>query len=464
MDEFTKIMQELKSLFKGYEIYIVGGAVRDMVLGRETKEYDFCTNATPDIIKEKLSAFGGSVYAIGEKFGTIGCVRDDVEIQITTFRAETYNGLSRKPDVSFHGTLEDDLSRRDFTINSMAWDGEKLVDPFRGAEDLKNKIVRFTGVPEQRIKEDPLRLLRAVRFTCELKFTMDEETLLSVTEHSDELSRISSERIAQEMDKMLLSEKPSAGLRLLYQTHLYKHFLPLEMLDVEQPKEYHHKNVFEHTLQAVDQSPENLTTRWALLFHDFGKAATRKITDGQVHFIGHEFVSEKVARKILKKLHYRKQFVDDVCFLVRSHMTVHGYGNEGGEWTDGAVRRLMRKIGTLLPQFMDMVRSDISSRRPEKVKQHIARIENLEQRIQEIKQQEEIEKIKPLLDGNEIMQLFNIKPSRIIGKIKEFIFQKQLDLGPAYTKDMAIADAREILNKDLSACDAQVESKGENTQ
>lgn len=453
MTEASKTIQELKKLFKGYEIYLVGGAVRDMVLGRETKEYDFCTDATPDIIKEKLSAFGGSTYDIGEKFGTIGCVRGETEIQITTYRAETYDGVSRKPDVQYHGTLKDDLSRRDFTINSMAWDGKKLVDPFGGAEDLKNKTVRFTGEPEQRIMEDPLRMLRAVRFTCELNFIMDEKTLQAVTEYARELSRISMERIAQEMDKILLSVKPSAGLRLLYQTGLYAHFLPLDMLDVEQPKEYHHKNVFEHTMQAVDQSPPDLMTRWALLFHDFGKSKTRKFEAGEVHFIGHEFVSEKVARKVLRKLRYKKQFTDDVCLLVRSHMSMHGYGKDGGEWTDGAVRRLMQKMGNLLPYFMDMVRSDISSRKPERVKQHISRIESLEKRMVEIREQEEIEKIKPLLDGTEIMEMFNISPSRLVGKIKDALFQKQLDLGPAYTKEMAVEDAREIFNK---------ESKGEN--
>lgn len=453
MEKLSKTVKEIKTLFKGYEIYLVGGAVRDMLLNKNVKEFDFCTSATPDVIKEKLLTLGGSVYDVGEKFGTIGCVKDEMELQITTYRTEIYDGVSRKPSVNYHGTLADDLSRRDFTINSMAWDGKKLVDPFSGVSDLKNKCLRFTGDPDERIKEDPLRLLRAVRFSCELAFALDEKALHAVKKHSKELSRISYERIAREMDKILMSEKPSAGIRLLYETNLHKHFLPLDALDVEQPKEYHHKNVFEHTMQAIDQSPPDIMTRWALLFHDFGKSKTRKITDGEVHFIGHEFVSEKFARKILKTLRYNKNFVEDVSCLVRSHMTVHGYGREGGEWTDGAVRRLVRKMGPLLPRFLDMVRSDISSRRPEKVRQHIARIQNLEQRIQQIKEQEEIEKIKPLLDGNEIMQMLNIKPSRLVGKIKDFIFQKQLDLGAPYTKEMALDDAHRIFN---------AESKGEN--
>ncbi len=448
MEPVTRVLKELKKLFKGHELYLVGGAVRDMLRGKSPRELDFCTNAVPDIIKEKLTEFGGSMYSIGEKFGTIGCVRDETEIQITTYRSESYDGITRKPEVKYHGTLEDDLSRRDFTINSMAWDGKKLIDPFGGEEDLRVKIVRFTGEPDERINEDPLRMLRAVRFASELQFHIEEETLRAIKKHAKELARISYERIAQEMDKIILSEKPSEGIRLLYMTNLHKHFLPLDMLEVEQPKEYHHKNVFEHTLQAVDQSPRDLTTRWALLFHDFGKSATRKFTDGQVHFIGHEFVSEKVARKVLKMLRYKKDFVKDVTFMVKSHMTVHGYGREGMEWTDSAVRRLMRKMGPLLPNFLDMVRSDISSRRPEKVKKHIARVQNLEERIKIIREQEEIEKIKPLLDGNELMKIFKIPPSPLIGKIKNAIFEKQLDLGPDYTREMALKDAEEIYIKE----------------
>lgn len=448
MEPVTRVLKELKELFKGHEIYLVGGAVRDMLLGKAPRELDFCTNAVPDIIKEKLSSYGESMYAIGEKFGTIGCIKDRTEIQITTYRSESYNGITRKPDVKYHGMLEDDLSRRDFTINSMAWDGEKLTDPFGGEKDLRAKIVRFTGNPEERIKEDPLRMLRAVRFACGLGFKIEENSLQGLREYSGELSRISAERIAQEMDKIILSEKPSRGIRILYETNLHKHFLPLDMLDVEQPKEYHHKNVFEHTMQALDQSPGDPATRWAVLFHDFGKSATRKFTDGQVHFIGHEFVSEKVARKVLKSLRYKKDFINDVAFLVKSHMTVHGYGKDGMEWTDSAVRRLMRKMGPLLPNFLDMVRSDISSRRPEKVKKHIARVQNLEERIKIIREQEEIEKIKPLLDGNELMEIFKIQPSPLIGKIKNVIFEKQLDLGPGYTKEMALKDAEEIYIKE----------------
>lgn len=447
MASVTHVLKELKKLLKGHELYLVGGAVRDMLLGKVPRELDFCTNAVPDIIKEKLSSYGESMYAIGEKFGTIGCIKDGTEIQITTYRSDSYDGITRKPDVTYHGTLKDDLSRRDFTINSMAWEGKELIDPFGGENDLRAKIVRFTGEPDERIKEDPLRMLRAVRFASELQFQIEEETLRATKRHAKELARISYERIAQEMDKIILSEKPSDGIRLLYMTSLHKHFLPLDMLEVEQPKEYHHKNVFEHTMQAVDQSPRDLLTRWALLFHDFGKSKTRQFTDGQVHFIGHEFVSEKVARKVLKTLRYKKDFVNDVTFLVKNHMTVHGYGRDGMEWTDSAVRRLIRKMGPLLPVFLDMVRSDISSRRPEKVRKHLARVQNLEERIQFIREQEEIEKIEPLLDGNEIMEIFKIPPSPLIGKIKSAVFEKQLDLGPAYTKEMALKDAEEIYKR-----------------
>jgi len=442
-EEIQKIIREIQSLFKGYEIYLVGGTVRDLLLNRKISDLDFCTNAHPQEIKTLLNKFSSSVYNIGEKFGTIGCLKDNLEIQITTYRSDLYDSISRKPKVAFESELLKDLSRRDFKINSLAWDGKTFIDPYQGLKDLKDKVITFTGNPEERIKEDPLRMLRAIRLASQLDFSLPKETFSAILKNSQELRRVSAERVATEIDKILLSAQPAQGIRLFYRTNLYQGFLPLDLMEIEQPQNYHHKNVLEHTLLLLEKCPPNLITRWAGLLHDLGKAETRTLVEGEVHFYGHEEVSARLGRKVLRKLRYSNDFINKVSLLVRSHMYVHGYGREGVVWSDGAVRRLIRKMGELFPNFLNLIKADITSSRPEVVEACLRRVKELEERIEKIKKEEEVEKIKCLLDGNEIMEIIGISPSKLVGEVKDFVFQRQLDRGKSYTKEQAIEDVRD---------------------
>lgn len=442
---FKKLIKDIISQFSGYEIYLVGGSVRNYLLNKEILDLDFATNAPPPEIKKILNHFCENVYNIGEKFGTISGImkvaeEKKIEIQITTYRSDTYNGISRHPQVKFEKSLLEDLKRRDFTINSMAFDGKKIVDLFSGQDDLKDKIIRFTGSPSERIKEDPLRMLRAIRFATQLNFQIEKDTLFFISQNHQELSRISGERIAQEMDKIMLSSQPSRGIRLLHTTGIYKTFLPLDLLFVDQPDDFHHKNVFEHTLLVVDKTPPDLVTRFAALLHDLGKMKTRALIKGKVHFYGHEAESAHLTSQILGKLKYPREFIEKVSFLVRYHLYAFSYGKEVNNWTDSAVRRLMRNFDTSLPNFLSLVKADITSSSPLRVNKNLQSIADLEHRIMEIRKKEEVEKIEVLLNGNEIMELLNIPPSPRVGKIKNYVFQKQLDLGPTYTREEAIKD------------------------
>ncbi len=440
---FKKIVKDIISQFSGYEIYLVGGSVRDYLLNKEILDLDFATSASPSEIKKILNRFLENVYNIGEKFGTISGVlkvaeEKRIEIQVTTYRSDTYNGISRHPQVKFEKCLIEDLKRRDFTINSIAFDGKKIIDYFRGQDDLKNKIIRFTGSPQERIKEDPLRMLRAIRLAAQLNFQI--ESLLSISQNHEEFSRISGERIAQEMDKIMLSSSPSRGIRLLHFSGIYKTFLPLDLLFVEQPDDFHHKNVFEHTLLVVDRTPPELVTRFAALLHDMGKMKTKAIVKGKVHFYGHESESARLAKQILRKLKYPREFIEKVSFLIKYHLYAFSYGKEENNWTDSAVRRLIRNFDSLLPNFLSLVKADITSSSPIRVRKNLQSIADLELRIMEIRKKEEAEKIEVLLNGNEIMELLNIPPSPLVGKVKNYVFQKQLDLGPTYTQEEAIKD------------------------
>lgn len=439
----THLLKSLQALFAPEKIFLVGGAVRDLALRRPLEELDFCTSAPPAKTRKILHKAASDFNRSGETFGTVACACQGWPVQITTFRAESYDGKSRKPKVAYLSNLKADLSRRDFTVNSMAWDGEKVHDPFGGKEDLRRRLIRFTGDPAERIAEDPLRMLRAVRFAAVLTFRIEEASLRAIRDSAGELARVSKERIRQELDKLLLAEKPSVGLNLLYETKLYEPFLPMDELILDPLPGVHHKDVFKHTLKVVDNCPPELVSRWACLLHDFGKKKTRGVVNNNVHFFGHEAVSEKIARRVLTELRYPKQFVDDVCLLVYHHLYLHGYGAEGNEWTDSAVRRFVRTLGELRPAFLQMARSDITSSNPRRVKQILARLEELEQRIKRLEEEEEIQKIKPILDGNEIMTLLDIPPGPLVGKAKSYVFERQMELGPSYSKEQAVEEVRQ---------------------
>jgi poly(A) polymerase len=431
----------------GRALYLVGGPVRDLLLGRETGDLDFTTDARPPEVKRLLKAAGAdSIFAIGEKFGTIGGVFGDTIVEITTFRAEAYTPGSRKPSVEFGTTLHGDLSRRDFTINAMAIDTRSgaLADPFGGQDDLARREVRAVGDAAARFAEDPLRLLRAVRFVAQLGFHIEPETGRALVAQAGTLATISRERVTQELAKILVSERAGHALRVLCDDGLMAHIIPeiLLMRGMRQDT-YHHKDVVEHTLQVVDQAPPRLAVRWAALLHDVAKPRTRSVENGQVHFFGHEHVGEKMAKRILTDLKLDRQTIERVSLLVGMHQRANAYEPD---WTDGAVRRFMREAGDILDDLLDLSAADVTSRRPEKVRAAAGRVAALRERIMAIRATEEVEKLSSPLDGLELMALAGRGPGPWIKPIKERLLALVLDgaLAPD-DKDGATAIAREML-------------------
>jgi poly(A) polymerase len=331
-------------------LYLVGGPVRDLLLGRRSTDLDFTTDARPDQVKQLLRRAGADhIFAIGEKFGTIGGVFGEEVVEITTYRSEQYEAGSRKPAVEFGDSLEGDLSRRDFTVNAMAVEipGGRLVDPFGGRADLEARLIRAVGVAEDRFADDPLRLLRGVRLAAQLAFEIEPETRRAIVACADTLASISRERIAQEMAKLLTSRLAGLGIRLLTDLGLMRQIVPevLAMRGMLQDATYHHKDVFDHTVQVVDQSPPRLVVRWAALLHDIAKPRTRSVDDGVVHFFGHENLGEKMSRKILLGLKLDRDTINRVGLLVAMHQRANAYEDD---WTDGAVRRFIREAGEIL--------------------------------------------------------------------------------------------------------------------
>jgi poly(A) polymerase len=428
----------------GYELYAVGGCVRDLVLGRPTTDYDFTTDALPEVSKRLLAALRPeALYAVGEKFGTIGAVVDGHRIEVTTFRGDAYTAEGKRhPTVTFGVGLVEDLARRDFTINAMALGlsgspaeapgdrrpvlaPEQLIDPFHGRDDLAAGVVRAVGEPAARFREDPLRLLRAVRFATVLGFKIAPETERAIRTEAARLAEISQERIAEEMNKLLLADKPSRGVRMLVDLGLMACIIPeiLPMIGMKQGSEYHFKDVYGHVLQVLDRSPATLLLRWGALLHDIAKPATFSIVDGKVHFYGHETLGATMARSILRRLHFDHAFVDDVSDLVAKHMRINTYSG----WTDGAVRRFMREAGGQLDNLFALSRADITSQRAERVQAVLRGVDELERRVAGIAAQEEVAKLHSPLDGNDLMALFNRPPGPWIKPIKEYLLDLVLD-------------------------------------
>lgn len=434
----------------GRSLYLVGGPVRDLLLGRKPSDLDFTTDARPPQIKHLLKQAGADhIFAIGEKFGTIGGVFGEEIVEITTYRAEEYAAGSRKPKVQFGDVLEGDLSRRDFTINAIALDvvTRGLVDPFGGRDDLKARQIRAVGVAEDRFAEDPLRLMRAVRLAAQLAFEIEPETKRALAACAESLGTISRERIAQELAKLLTSRLAGLGIRLLTDLGLMRQIVPevLEMRGMAQDASYHHKDVFEHTLQVVDQAPRRLVVRWAALLHDIAKPRTRTIEDGVVHFYGHDYLGEKMARKILKGLKLDRDTIDKVGKLVAMHQRANSYEDD---WTDGAVRRFIREAGDILEDLLDLSAADVTSRRQERRRQADARVSALRERIEQILAEEEVEKLASPLDGNELMALFDRPPGPWIKPVKDRLLAAVLDgeLAPD-DKEGATRMARELLGE-----------------
>ena len=434
----------------GKELYLVGGSVRDRLLRRPSPDLDFATNATPSETEELLSqpwpeGTRISIYKIGEKFGTIGAVIDGQRVEITTYRGERYDE-TRKPEVEFLHSLEDDLARRDFTINAMAMavDG-KIIDPFGGRSDLVGRYLRAVGNPEDRFGEDPLRMLRAIRFACQLGFEIERDTYTAIIRRARTLQKISWERKAEEMNKILLSSRPSEGLKLLYNSYLLDYVIPelLPMIGLQQRGDYHHKDVWRHTLQVVENIAPDLTLRWAALLHDIAKPATKTVDGTEVHFFGHEVLGAEMAGKILQRLRFSSELVERITKLIRMHQRINLYESD---WTTGAVRRFVREAGDELPLLFALSRADITSQREIKVAARLALVRELEQRIEQLRLEEETEKIKSPLDGNELMAIFGRQPGPWIREVKERLLNAVLD-GEIAPDDKAGAEsiARELL-------------------
>jgi poly(A) polymerase len=416
------------------QLYMVGGTVRDVLLHRgQSNDADLATDAHPNQIKQIVAPTRPStIVLVGERFGTVRLHYGNDIIEITTFRSERYNPESRKPEVCFGDDLYEDLRRRDFTINAMARDplNGHIIDPFGGRQDLEHHILRAVGnEPDKRFDEDPLRLLRAVRFAAQLDFTIEPETYKSIQRQAPKLQKISRERIRDEMNKLLLSSHPAKGLDLLVELGLMEWIIPevLELRGVSQqpqPRAPASKDVYAHVLRVVERSSPRLVTRWAALLHDIAKPRTKTVEDNKVHFFGHEDLGAIMAREILKRLHFDRDFIEKVSRIVHLHMRANAYTPD---WTDGAVRRLMLDSGDALPDLLDLSRADITSYRAEKVSRAAARVAELAERCQRLKEEAERVPLKSPLDGNELMEMFERGPGPWLRPIKEYLLSLVID-------------------------------------
>ncbi|MFP3714797.1 CCA tRNA nucleotidyltransferase [Puerhibacterium sp. TATVAM-FAB25] len=443
---------ELGELFRaaGHELALVGGPVRDAFLGRASNDLDFATSATPDETQALLARWGDAHWDIGKAFGTIGARRfardgaGDVVVEVTTYRSDEYDPASRKPVVAFGDTLEGDLSRRDFTVNAMAVRVPDLtfVDPFDGLADLARGVLRTPIAPERSFDDDPLRMMRAARFAGQLGFAVEAGTLAAVVAMAQRIEIVSAERVQAELTKLLLSDRPRAGLEVLVDTGLAEHVLPeLPALQLEIDEHHRHKDVYQHSLTVLEQAiaqetgPDgpvpapDLVLRLASLLHDVGKPATRRFEPGGgVSFHHHEVVGAKLVAKRLKALKYEKQVVKDVARLVELHLRFHGYGE--GVWTDSAVRRYVTDAGPLLERLHRLTRADSTTRNRRKAKRLSDAYSELEQRIAALRAQEEIDAIRPDLDGSQIMALLGIRPGPVVGQAYKHLLALRMEHGP----------------------------------
>ena len=423
---------ELATLFDraGHRLYLVGGSVRDAFLGRIHGDLDFTTDARPEQIKAIVAPRATAVYTVGQAFGTIGLRLDEVQAEITTFRSEMYRDDSRKPHVTFSESLEEDLSRRDFTVNAIALGlpGLEPIDPFGGLADLGRKVLRTPLDPEISFSDDPLRMLRLFRFQATLGFTADERALEAVANMHSRLAIISAERIRDELSKLLEAPKPSKALKPVVGLGLADHLLPeLPALAMEQDPVHHHKDVLSHTLAVVDKTSPDLVLRLAALFHDVGKPATRAIGPEGVSFHHHEVVGARMTRERLRALRYPKEVVEQVGQLVFLHLRPHTLKMG---WTDSAVRRYVRDSGPLLGRLNELVRCDVTTANRRKADAIGRRLEELEERIVELATREELASLRPPIDGHQVMNFLGIKPGPEVGEIMDILYEKRIEEGP----------------------------------
>lgn len=426
----------------GFELSLVGGPVRDALLGRPTHDFDFTTNARPDEILALITPLSTAQWDIGRAFGTIGARVLGEQVEITTYRADSYDGATRKPTVEFGDTLNNDLIRRDFTVGAMALrvPGPTLIDPTGGVEDLLAGVLRTPIDPAISFGDDPLRMLRAARFASQLGFTVDPATRAAMGQLTDSLAIVSPERVQGELTKLLASDAPDVGIRLLVDTGLMQLIMPeVPALRLEIDEHHHHKDVYEHSLtvlrQAIDLehvrhpgAAPDVTLRLASLLHDIGKPATRKLEPGGgVSFYHHDLKGARMARKRLLALRYDSATIDAVCLLIELHLRFFGYAE--GVWTDSAVRRYVRDAGPELERLHILTRADVTTRNKRKAARLSAAYDDLERRIAELSEQEELDAMRPDLDGNQIQQVLGISPGRGVGEAYRFLLELRLDEG-----------------------------------
>jgi poly(A) polymerase len=423
----------------GHQLFLVGGSVRVAFLDRGLDDYsydfDFATDARPDRIAQLLEGWGDVVYNVGATFGTVAAVKDRWTVEVTTFRNEVYRDHSRKPQVTFSDDIETDLSRRDFTVNAMALSLMDMspIDPFGGLADLAGGVLRTPLDPRISFSEDPLRMLRLFRFQATLGFEPEADALEAVTEMGDRLEIVSAERINDELSKLIVAPGAGTALAGVVRSGLADHFIPeLPALAMEQDPNQRHKDVLAHTLAVVDRARPDLVLRLAALFHDIGKPDTRQFGKDGVSFHHHEVVGARLTRKRLKALRYPREVVDDVSRLVFLHLRPHTLKMG---WTDSAVRRYVRDAGPLLDRLNELVRCDVTTANPRRARAIQNRIDELEERIAELGEKEEIARLRPPLDGHQVMAYLGIGPGPKIGDIMDLMLERRIDDGPYGTAE-----------------------------
>lgn len=453
----SPVADDLAIRFKeaGFSLALVGGSVRDALLGRLGNDLDFTTDARPEDVLKIVRPWADAVWEVGIAFGTVGCQKharvgdadQNFQVEITTYRSEAYDRTSRKPEVSYGDSIEEDLVRRDFTVNAMAvaLPEKEFIDPHGGLEDLSERVLRTPGTPEESFSDDPLRMMRAARFAAQLDFEVAPEVVTAMTEMAGRLEIVSAERIREEFNKLLLSAHPRKGLGLLVDTGLAAHVVPeLPALRLESDEHHRHKDVYEHSLTVLDQAIDleengpDLVLRLAALLHDIGKPRTRRFErDGRVSFHHHEVVGAKMTKKRMTALKYSNEMIKDVSRLVELHLRFHGYGT--GEWTDSAVRRYVRDAGPLLSRLHKLTRSDCTTRNKRKAAALSRAYDGLEERIARLQEQEELDSIRPDLDGNQIQEVLGVRPGPVVGRAYKFLLELRLENGPMEYDDAVAA-------------------------
>jgi poly(A) polymerase len=425
----------------GHELALVGGPVRDVLLGQRPGDLDLTTDATPDQVLSIASGWADRTWEVGIAFGTVGLRKGNTVFEITTYRSEQYERTSRRPDVRYGTSLEEDLGRRDFTVNAMAarLPGYEFTDPFGGFEALGQKVLRTPGPPERSFGDDPLRILRAARFAARLEFTVADDVRAAMTDQAPRvLEKVSVERITSELTKLMLTPDPALGIDILVQTGVADEVLPeVSSLRMEADEHHRHKDVYQHSLtvlrQAITLEPRygldgDLTVRLAALLHDIGKPKTRTLLpDGRVAFHLHEVKGAQMTKRRLTALRFPNDVIRDVSRLVELHLRFHGYGH--GEWTDSAVRRYVRDAGPLLTRLHVLTRADCTTRNRAKAARLSRAYDGLEQRIAELSEQEELARLRPELDGNDIMRILGVPPGPVVGKAHRYLLELRINQG-----------------------------------